>query len=210
MSITATPKPTACLALADGTIFTGTGFGAVGETTAELCFNTAMTGYQEIMTDPSYAGQVVTFTFPHIGNTGVTTEDDETAEPVAVIDLDTCMAGVVPTDFGDLVRTCCSPEAEDSTRLEAVEARADVYRELVRGYLAGWGDDLTRDERGSLFQGGLMMCFVVGLRFLTDYLDGDRYFAVSSPGHNLERARNQFRLYSSLLEQAPALEHETS
>ena len=136
--------------------------------------------------------------------------DRETAEPVAVIDLDTCMAGVVPTDFGDLVRTCCSPEAEDSTRLEAVEARADVYRELVRGYLAGWGDDLTRDERGSLFQGGLMMCFVVGLRFLTDYLDGDRYFAVSSPGHNLERARNQFRLYSSLLEQAPALEHETS
>lgn len=76
-------KPTACLALADGTLFYGRGFGATGLTTAELCFNTAMTGYQEIMTDPSYAGQVVTFTFPHIGNTGVTPEDDETAEPVA-------------------------------------------------------------------------------------------------------------------------------
>ncbi len=75
--------PTACLALADGTLFYGNGFGATGETVAELCFNTAMTGYQEIMTDPSYAGQIVTFTFPHIGNTGVTDEDDETGDPVA-------------------------------------------------------------------------------------------------------------------------------
>ncbi|MBT9247433.1 glutamine-hydrolyzing carbamoyl-phosphate synthase small subunit [Gemmobacter fulvus] len=78
-----TAVPTACLALADGTIFYGKGFGATGETVAELVFNTAMTGYQEIMTDPSYASQIVTFTFPHIGNTGVTVEDDETAEPVA-------------------------------------------------------------------------------------------------------------------------------
>ena len=79
----ASPKPTACLALADGTLFYGQGFGATGQTEAELCFNTAMSGYQEIMTDPSYAGQIVTFTFPHIGNTGVTPEDDETGDPVA-------------------------------------------------------------------------------------------------------------------------------
>ena len=79
----AQPKSTACLALADGTIFHGKGFGATGRKVAELCFNTAMTGYQEIMTDPSYAGQVVTFTFPHIGNVGVNPEDDETADPVA-------------------------------------------------------------------------------------------------------------------------------
>ena len=83
MAQAAQTPPTACLALADGTIFYGTGFGATGETVAELCFNTAMTGYQEIMTDPSYAGQVVTFTFPHIGNTGVNPDDDETADPVA-------------------------------------------------------------------------------------------------------------------------------
>ncbi|SMC71927.1 glutamine-hydrolyzing carbamoyl-phosphate synthase small subunit [Primorskyibacter flagellatus] len=76
-------KPTACLALADGTVFYGQGFGATGVTVAELCFNTAMTGYQEIMTDPSYAGQVVTFTFPHVGNVGVNPDDDETADPVA-------------------------------------------------------------------------------------------------------------------------------
>jgi len=76
-------RPTACLALADGTLFFGHGFGATGQTVAELCFNTAMTGYQEIMTDPSYAGQIVTFTFPHIGNTGTNPEDDETDQPVA-------------------------------------------------------------------------------------------------------------------------------
>ncbi|MDJ1007744.1 MAG: glutamine-hydrolyzing carbamoyl-phosphate synthase small subunit [Paracoccaceae bacterium] len=75
--------PTACLALADGTLFFGQGFGATGHVTAELCFNTAMTGYQEIMTDPSYAGQIVTFTFPHIGNVGANTEDEEATDPHA-------------------------------------------------------------------------------------------------------------------------------
>lgn len=83
MSVSAPVRPTACLALADGTLFFGTGFGATGTTVAELCFNTAMTGYQEIMTDPSYAGQIVTFTFPHVGNVGVNPDDDETGNPVA-------------------------------------------------------------------------------------------------------------------------------
>src|SRR5687768_6324643 len=77
------PKPTALLVLADGTVIEGMGVGATGSAAGEVCFNTAMTGYQEIMTDPSYAGQVVTFTFPHIGNVGVNVEDDETRDPVA-------------------------------------------------------------------------------------------------------------------------------
>ncbi|MEZ7813758.1 MAG: carbamoyl-phosphate synthase small subunit [Paracoccaceae bacterium] len=76
-------KPTACLVLGNGQVFYGMGFGGTGETVAELVFNTAMTGYQEIMTDPSYASQIVTFTFPHIGNTGMNFEDDEAATPVA-------------------------------------------------------------------------------------------------------------------------------
>ena len=83
MTMSSNKELTACLVLADGSIFYGHGFGATGTTVAELCFNTAMTGYQEIMTDPSYAGQIVTFTFPHIGNTGITSEDDETADPFA-------------------------------------------------------------------------------------------------------------------------------
>ena len=65
------------LVLADGTVIWGKGFGAVGDAVGEVCFNTAMTGYQEVLTDPSYAGQIVTFTFPHIGNVGTNDEDNE-------------------------------------------------------------------------------------------------------------------------------------
>ena len=71
------PGVTGVLALADGTVLQGIGVGAVGEAVGEVCFNTAMTGYQEILTDPSYMAQIVTFTFPHVGNTGTTVEDLE-------------------------------------------------------------------------------------------------------------------------------------
>src|SRR5438105_491844 len=77
------PKITAVLVLADGTILEGWGFGAVGHAVGELCFNTAMTGYEEILTDPSYAGQIITFTFPHIGNVGTNEEDIETVSMAA-------------------------------------------------------------------------------------------------------------------------------
>jgi len=70
---------TAVLVLADGTVIPGRGAGATGAAVGEVCFNTAMTGYQEILTDPSYAGQIITFTFPHIGNVGANAEDVETA-----------------------------------------------------------------------------------------------------------------------------------
>jgi carbamoyl-phosphate synthase small subunit len=72
------PCPTAVLVLADGTVLEGFGLGATGEAVGEVCFNTAMTGYEEILTDPSYAGQIITFTFPHIGNVGTNEEDIET------------------------------------------------------------------------------------------------------------------------------------
>ena len=82
---TATPPEgsTAALILADGTVFWGHGIGAVGNAIGEICFNTSITGYQEILTDPSYAGQVITFTFPHIGNIGTNPEDFETVTPAA-------------------------------------------------------------------------------------------------------------------------------
>ncbi len=77
------PKPTALLVLADGTVLEGTGFGATGHAVGEVCFNTAMTGYEEILTDPSYAGQIITFTFPHIGNVGTNEDDIETVNLAA-------------------------------------------------------------------------------------------------------------------------------
>src|SRR6185503_9639726 len=77
------PVPTALLVLADGTVLEGFGLGATGKAVGEVCFNTAITGYQEILTDPSYAGQIITFTFPHIGNVGTNDEDIETVNLAA-------------------------------------------------------------------------------------------------------------------------------
>ena len=81
------PLPTALLALADGTVFIGNAIGATGQTTGEVVFNTSMTGYQEILTDPSYCRQIVTLTYPHIGNYGTNEEDVESAQ--------VCAAGLV-------------------------------------------------------------------------------------------------------------------
>jgi len=77
------PKATAVLVFETGDVFYGQGIGAKGEAVGEVCFNTAMTGYQEILTDPSYASQIVCFTFPHIGNTGTNEEDEEATAPAA-------------------------------------------------------------------------------------------------------------------------------
>ena len=82
-NVWAEPKPTALLVLADGTVIEGFGLGATGKAVGEVCFNTAMTGYEEILTDPSYAGQIITFTFPHIGNVGANEEDIETVNMAA-------------------------------------------------------------------------------------------------------------------------------
>jgi carbamoyl-phosphate synthase small subunit len=75
---------TGCLVLADGSVIWGHGFGAEGAAVGEVCFNTAMTGYQEVMSDPSYAGQIINFTFPHIGNVGANNEDIESNNPHAL------------------------------------------------------------------------------------------------------------------------------
>ena len=77
------PGADAALVLADGTVFWGSGLGAAASKVGEVCFNTSMTGYQEILTDPSYAGQIITFTFPHVGNVGTNDEDIETLTPAA-------------------------------------------------------------------------------------------------------------------------------
>ncbi|ODR97750.1 carbamoyl-phosphate synthase small subunit [Methyloceanibacter superfactus] len=83
--------PTALLVLADGTVIEGYGAGATGVAVGEVCFNTAMTGYQEILTDPSYSGQIITFTFPHIGNVGANTEDIETSNLAAASGVRGCV-----------------------------------------------------------------------------------------------------------------------
>src|SRR3990172_1764297 len=91
-------KPTALLVLADGTVLEGFGLGATGTAAGEVCFNTAMTGYEEILTDPSYAGQIITFTFPHIGNVGTNEDDTETVNAAGASGVRGC---VLKTDISD-------------------------------------------------------------------------------------------------------------
>src|SRR3990172_8661609 len=92
------PAATGLLVLADGTVIEGRGIGAAGHAVGEGCFNTAMTGYEEILTDPSYAGQIVTFTFPHIGNVGVNDEDIETVNMAAASGVRGCIVRASITD----------------------------------------------------------------------------------------------------------------
>ena len=92
------PRATALLVLADGTVLEGFGIGATAESDGEVCFNTAMTGYQEILTDPSYAGQIITFTFPHIGNVGTNEEDIESVNAAASSGVRGVVLGAPVTD----------------------------------------------------------------------------------------------------------------
>lgn len=130
----------------------------------------------------------------------------ETDGARSVIDLDTCMPGYWLFDFGDMVRTFCSPEEEDSTNLDNVRVREEIFSALVKGYVAPLENELTPEEKQSFLLGAKVMPFMIGLRFLTDYLDGDNYFATKHSEHNLYRARNQFKLYQDVVAKEALLE----
>jgi len=120
--------------------------------------------------------------------------------PCAIIDLDTCMPGLLMHDFGDMVRTCCSNLAEDSPNIETMELNIDVFKALMTNYQQAFGDKLSLLERQSLLVGAKLLPFIIGTRFLTDHLNGDKYFHVSRANHNLDRANNQLHLYKLVSE----------
>jgi hypothetical protein len=127
--------------------------------------------------------------------------DDATGEALCVLDLDTVMPGLALYDFGDMVRTTACACAEDETDLSKVRMEMAMFESLVRGYLAAVGGVLNATEKRHLAFAGKLMTFEVGIRFLTDYLEGDHYFKVHRPAHNLDRCRNQFALVESIAEQ---------
>ena len=131
--------------------------------------------------------------------------DDVTQEGVCVIDLDTVMPGSALYDFGDLVRTSTSPAAEDETDLALVRMQLPMFAALVRGYLASARGFLTPREKELLPFAGKLITFEIGLRFLTDWLEGDTYFKIKHPTHNLDRCRTQFKLVASIEDQLPAM-----
>ena len=124
--------------------------------------------------------------------------DEQDHRPRAVVDLDTCMPGWWMHDFGDIVRTFCSPEEEDSLRLDRVAVREDVFHAVCGGFTGPLAGHLSPAERESLWLGARAIPLIVGLRFLTDHVAGDRYFRISRPGQNLDRTRNQLALYRDL------------
>ncbi|MCY3670950.1 MAG: glutamine-hydrolyzing carbamoyl-phosphate synthase small subunit [Alphaproteobacteria bacterium] len=166
------PRPdgaTAALVLADGAVFWGRGFGARGEAVGEVCFNTSPTGYQEILTDPSYAGQIVTFTFPHIGNVGANGEDVESDAPAArglVLRMDPTgpsnfratrrlndwlagsgLVGVAGIDTRALTRRIRDTGAPNGVVVHARDGHIDIDAAIARA--AAWpgleGMDLARE-----------------------------------------------------------------
>jgi hypothetical protein len=120
--------------------------------------------------------------------------DDRTGEGICVIDLDTVMPGLVLYDFGDMVRTSTCPAQEDERELSKIQMRFAFFEALVQGYLSSTTGFLTKSERQHLPFAGKLITFEIGLRFLTDFLEGDIYFKTHREGHNLDRCRTQFRL----------------
>jgi Ser/Thr protein kinase RdoA (MazF antagonist) len=125
--------------------------------------------------------------------------------PCAVIDLDTCMPGLLMHDFGDMVRTCCSNLAEDDTNSEKMVFKYDIFSALISNYQQAFGDKLTSLEKESLIVGAKLLPFIIGTRFLTDHLNGDNYFTVSRENHNLDRAQSQMQLFKLVCEAEPKL-----
>ena len=120
--------------------------------------------------------------------------DTRSQKAVAVIDLDTLMPGYFIYDLGDMVRTYVSPVDEEEQDLSKISFRFPFYEKLLEGYLSEMGECLTEDEKEAIPFAGLMMTYIMAIRFLADYLNGDIYYHTKYPNQNLVRACNQLRL----------------
>lgn len=131
--------------------------------------------------------------------------DAETGKAVCVIDLDTVMQGSMLYDFGDALRMGGSTGAEDETDLSLVHFDCEAFRYFAEGYLSEMGNQLTAEELRLLPFSVKLLTYECGIRFLTDYLNGDTYFRIHREHHNLDRARNQFKLVAELGEKEAEL-----
>ena len=127
--------------------------------------------------------------------------DEKTGKGLCIIDLDTIMPGLAANDFGDSIRFGAATAEEDEPNLDLMHFDISLYELYVKGYLEETKDVLTEAEIGSLPWGARLMTLECGIRFLTDYLQGDTYFKTDYPEHNLIRARTQFRLVDEMEQQ---------
>lgn len=124
--------------------------------------------------------------------------DNETGRGVCVIDLDTVMPGLSLYDYGDAIRTLANPAAEDEINLSLVNFDLQVFDLYTHGYLDSVGSELTSQEKDHLAFSAILMTLECGMRFLTDHLQGDKYFKIHRDGHNLDRCRTQFKLVADM------------
>ncbi len=132
--------------------------------------------------------------------------DVESDLAVSLIDLDTVGPGLIHYDIGDCLRSCCNASGESAPDLSQVVFDLDLCRETLVGYFAGAGDLLSGHDRELIYHGVRLISFELGLRFLTDYLAGNRYFKVLHAEENLHRALVQFHLVQSIERQKKAIE----
>jgi len=131
--------------------------------------------------------------------------DNATGHAVSIVDLDTVKPGLVHYDIGDCLRSGCNPLGEETEEWETVQFDTDLCRSILQGYIPMAREFLTENDFEYLFDAIRLIAFELGLRFFTDYLEGDVYFKVRRPGHNLARALVQFRLTESIESQKPAI-----
>ncbi len=124
--------------------------------------------------------------------------DESTGNGLCVVDLDTVMPGSMLYDFGDSIRFGASSAAEDEIDLSKVYVRLDMFEAYTEGFIKGLDGAVTDDEIAAFPISAYIITLEIGIRFLTDYLNGDTYFRIHRPEHNLDRARNQFKLVSDM------------
>ncbi len=124
--------------------------------------------------------------------------DNKTGKGICVIDLDTVMPGLAMNDFGDSIRFGASTAAEDERDLSKVSCDMELFELYAKGFIEGCAGRLTDREIELLPMGAKVMTFECGMRFLTDYLQGDRYFKIHREEHNLDRCRTQFKLVEDM------------
>lgn len=179
--------------------------GRLREVKAEWDFFRSREAIVDVLLDLAARGDIperVTHNDTKLNNVMI---DNATGAGICVIDLDTVMPGLSLYDFGDMVRTATSPAAEDEKDLSLVTMQMPMFEALAHGYLAGTGDFLNDAERAHLAFSGKLIALEIGLRFLTDYLEGDVYFKIHRPEHNLDRARTQIALVRSIETQEDAM-----
>jgi Ser/Thr protein kinase RdoA (MazF antagonist) len=158
--------------------------------------------YEKIKTDPAFRLRV-THHDTKIGNVLF----DKNNKGLCVIDLDTAMPGYFISDVGDMMRTYLSPVSEEEKDFSKIEIRNDFYKAIIQGYSDEMKDELTETEKKYFFYAGKFMIYMQAVRFLTDYINNDKYYTTQYPEHNFVRAGNQLDLLNKLLEKEFQLKH---